>query len=153
MAVVRQRMWVVLLTLRPPNEVFELTYETAASIGLSPDDLVADDWSPCQEAAERLRQDSDFPKVWSVPSAALPGTQNVVIFGPRVAIPYQSQIIDPDLDVPCSVVAESTSAPEVLLRLTRFRGSPHAELDNWKRNEPFLFAEPAFPAASPGSDE
>jgi len=151
--VVRQRMWVVLLTLRPPNEVFELTYETAAKIGLSPDDLVADDWSRCQEVAELLRQDPDFPKTWSVPSSALPGTQNVVIFGPRVAIPYQGQIIDPGLDMPCSVVAESTPPPEVLLSLTRFRGSPHAELENWKRDEPFLFAEPAFPAASPGSNE
>lgn len=152
-AVVRQRVWVVLLALRPPDEVFELTYQSARDIGLSPDDLVSDDWSRCQDVAERLRQDGHFPKVWSVPSAALPGTQNVVIFGPRVAIPYQSQIIDPGIDLPCSVVAESTPPPEVLLDLTRYRGSSHPELENWKRDEPFSFAEPAFPASSPGGHE
>lgn len=149
--VVRQRMWVVRLLLMPPGEVFELTYETAPTIGLTADDLVSEDWSRCQDVAEHLRQDPDFPKTWSVPSAALPGTQNVVIFGPRVAIPYQAQVIDPGLDVPCSVVAESTAPPEILLTITRFRGSPHAELENWKRQEPFVFAEPAFPAGSPGS--
>src|SRR2546422_1135525 len=140
--VVRQRVWVALLAVRPPDEIFELTYETAGEIGLSPDDLVADDFGNCQEVAERLRQDPNFPNVWSVPSAALPGTQNVVIFGPRVAIPYQSHIIDASLDVPCSVVAESTPPPAALLGLTRFRGSPHRELELWKRNEPFVFAEP-----------
>jgi hypothetical protein len=148
--VVRQRMWVVRLQLMPPGDVFELTYDTAPNIGLTPDDLVSEDWSRCQDVAEHLRLNPDFPKIWSVPSAALPGTQNVVIFGPRVAIPYQSQVIDPGLDMPSSVVAEKTPPPEILLTLTRFRESPHAELDKWKRHEPFVFAEPAFPAGSPG---
>jgi len=133
----------------PAGEVFELTYDNASDVGLDPDDLVADDWSRCQEVAERLRLNPDFPKIWSVPSAALPGTQNVVIFGPRVAVPYQSQVIDPWLDMPCSVVAESSPPPEALLRITRFHGSPHTEVDNWKRKEPFVFAEPTFPAGRP----
>src|SRR6266568_1069311 len=148
-AVIRQRMWAIRLPLMPAGEVFELTYDNASDVGLDPDDLVADDWSRCQEVAERLRLNPDFPKIWSVPSAALPGTQNVVIFGPRVAVPNQSQVIDTWLDMPCSVVADSSPPPDALLRITLFHGSPHTEVDNWKRKEPFVFAEPTFPAGRP----
>ena len=33
------------------DEVLDVSYETAPSLGLQPEDLVSDDWSACQAAA------------------------------------------------------------------------------------------------------
>jgi hypothetical protein len=46
-------------------------------------DLVDDDHSACQGAGSRLGFAEAEPKAWIYPSAALPGTRNVVIFGAR----------------------------------------------------------------------
>jgi hypothetical protein len=65
-----------------------------------------------------------------------------VIFGERVAVPYLNEIVDPSIDVPASIVAERSTAPESLLSLVRFHGSPHAEFDSWKAGGGFVFKEP-----------
>jgi hypothetical protein len=46
-------------------------------------DLVDDDHSACQEAGSRLGFAEAEPKAWIYPSAALPESRNVVIFGAR----------------------------------------------------------------------
>jgi len=144
---VRQRIWVARLRLLIPDRYLELTYDTADQLGLHPEDLVADDPTMCQQTAERLRNDLSVPDVWVVPSAALPGTQNVVVFGPRVVIPYQGVPYDEDLDVPASVVAEATPPPEQLLGLVRYRGQDHAEFEEWRAHRKYVFREPGFPVA------
>jgi hypothetical protein len=126
------------------EDVFDLSYETADEMELEPQQLIADDYGPCQEFADRCRSDSRMPQMLRVPSAALPGTKNLVVFGPRVAAPY---LVDPlgPVDVPLSMVSDGAVPPAAIFPLVRFLGAPHAEYEAWARGDPFDFAEPAFP--------
>ena len=116
----------------------EITFDSAAEFGIAPEELVADDHRPCQQLAARIRR--SFPGA-IVPSAALPGTSNVVLFGPRVAAPY---LVAPvaDLDVPASITADHGRPPVSLRSLVRFRGQPHAALAAWQTGTSFGFVEP-----------
>ena len=60
-----------------------------------------------------------------MPSAALPGTDNVVLFGERAAAPY---LVEPlsAVDVPASLTADGGRPPLGLLDRVRRRGAPHA---------------------------
>jgi RES domain-containing protein len=118
-----------------------LHYDNAASFELDPEDLISDDWSACQQAAERLRANRSAPKVLITPSAALPGARNVVILDARVAVPYTFEPID-SVDLPVTLAAAGARPPESILDLVRFRGEPHAEFEAWKRGERFQLVEP-----------
>lgn len=61
-------------------------FESAELAGFDPESLIDDDQSACQAEGQRLRA-SDFAGVL-YPSAALPGEQNLVLFGPRILLPW-----------------------------------------------------------------
>lgn len=136
---VRLGVWVI---RHDDAEIFDVTFESAPRLGLHADDLVDDDWTACQEAAERLRGDRSAPKVLRTPSAALPGTTNIVILEPRVGIPYSATPLD-RVDLPVSLAAAGARPPQSLLPLVRYRDQPHAELEAWRRGERFQLVEPA----------
>ncbi len=143
-AEVRQRIWAARVVL--PDDAGEavLNFATARSFGLEPRALVADDHDACQRFAERWR--GEHPGgVLRVPSAALPGTQNLVLLGPRLLVDYQVALWDGDLDVPAAVIADRAQPPASLLPLVRHRGMAHAEYEAWRRGRAFVFSEPAFP--------
>jgi RES domain-containing protein len=135
---IRLGVWAIRLLV---DEIVTVGYENAEELGLRPEDLVADDWGPCQQAAERLREDRAAAKILRVPSAALPGARNLVILEPRVAIPYTMQPLD-RLDTPVTLAAAGGRPPESLLRLVRYRGEEHAELQAWRTGVPFQLTEP-----------
>lgn len=86
------------------------------------DELVADDYTVCQALADELRAAGRVGAV--VPSAALPGTRNVVLFGGRVTAPYeQIELRGPELRA--SITGEHGSALASLVTMVRFRGMPH----------------------------
>ncbi len=60
----------------------EITFDNADTYGLSADDLVADNQTACRDLARQFRNDPDGPRALVVPSAALPGTQNLVLLDP-----------------------------------------------------------------------
>jgi hypothetical protein len=127
--------------MRLPSDLStDIEFSDAANWGIGPDDLVADDYGPCQALADRLRTDAGAPKAIRVPSAALPGTRNLVIFGERVSIPYQWTPVDA-IDVPASVVAAYARPPAELFPLIRHPGAVHAELAAWLRGEAYRFAD------------
>ena len=81
-----------------------------------------------------------------VPSAALPGTQNIVLFGARVASGYLARPLSA-LDVPASITAEAGRPPESLPEIVRYRGEPHPELVAHELGRPFRFTEPDWSLA------
>lgn len=97
----------------PVDDLFEVVFA---------DDLVADDYGPCQELADRLRAAGHPGAI--VPSAALPGTRNVVLFGGRSSAPYQDAVRGAT-DVPASITGEHGEALATLITRVRFRGRPH----------------------------
>ena len=138
----RMRTW----ALRVDVEGFvEIGFPEARDFGIDPDALVADDYGACQELADRQRATGVRGMI--VPSAALPGTRNLVLFGERVAAGYLDTPIDASLDVPSSMTADRGAAPMSLHPLIRRRGVGHPELEAWQAGRTFEFHEPdwAFP--------
>ncbi len=128
----RLRLWAV----RVPGPIFEISFGNAQDFSVAPYDLVADDWGPCQELAARVAANSALPDTFAVPSAALPGTVNIVIVGPRVAVPFDAEVID-DIDVPVAHTAEDARALASLVPLVRYRGMRHLAYDAWAAGMPF----------------
>jgi len=131
-----ERTWVLRLEI---DELTEIGFDNAQNFGLHPEDLVDDDVRRCQTLAGELRG-ARVPGIF-VPSAALPGTLNVVLFGARVGSPY---LLEPfgAVDVPASITADDGQPPMSLLNLVCFRGDDHAALEAWRRGDDFEFDEP-----------
>ena len=123
LAYVRERTWAVRVDLAG---CLRVTLEDAAEHGISPGDLVGDDHEPCRRWAERLRATGVPGAI--VPSAALPGTENIVLFGDRVAAPYLAPPLSP-VDVPASLTAEGARPLDTLVPLVRLRGEPYVAPD------------------------
>jgi|SRR5680860_1254782 len=122
-------------------EAVEIGFESsAADFGIEPDDLVGDRHAACQALADRLRADSSLPKALIVPSAALPGTRNLVLLGAKEAIPYQWTPIDGG-DIPACAITKASRPPDGLLGKVRFAGDPHAELDAWRNGRRYELAD------------
>lgn len=132
----RARTWALRLG---GDALTEVTFENAHEFGVDGAALVDDDPASCQAFAMRLR-DAGVPGV-IVPSAALPGTRNVVLFGARVGSPYALEPLGA-VDVPASITAEAGRPIVSLLDLVRFRGDPHAALTALESGGEFEFAEP-----------
>jgi hypothetical protein len=128
----RLPIWAVRLVLPgdPVRIDFDAAHSGATPAPISAGDLIADDQLGCRAFGDAIRADPAAPKVLRVPSAALPGTENVVIFGARAMIEY---LATPrrDQQVPASPVAVSAHAARGLLPLTRHRGRPHAGYEAW----------------------
>jgi hypothetical protein len=98
------------------------------------DEWVADNYAACQDLADTLRAAGHAGAI--VPSAALPGTQNIVLFGGRVAAPYEQLDVRP-FELRASITGEHGAALAALVRLVRFRGTPHPGAG-------FAFREPSW---------
>ena len=133
--VVSTRTWALEV---PLDDLPEITFDNAEQFAISPEELVGDDHGPCQELAGRLR--AEIPGA-IVPSAALPGTRNIVLFGPRVAAPYLSRPVS-TLDIAASITADGAHPPQSLRARVRFVGEVHPALDAWRDGSDFRFMEP-----------
>jgi hypothetical protein len=105
-----------------------LTFATAEQWGIKAADLVADDPTACRDLGRRLRRTY---RALIVPSAALPGTSNLVVFGARVLASYGAPVVDSDMDVPSAPTADRGRPPAAVLSLVCHRGAQHAGLAAW----------------------
>lgn len=113
---VASRLWVADLShldLAPIEDLLD-------QVGLTPRDLVDDDWSRCQAAGVQLAAAGHT--ALTVPSAALPHTRNLVLFGQRLAIPFGDAA--EAVDVPCAVVADRTHGAGSVMPSVRHYGTP-----------------------------
>lgn len=117
-------MWV--LRVRETNIADYSTFELAEAAGFPPDALVSEDYQRCQAEAQRLR-DEGFRGVLA-PSAALPGSVNLTLFGRRLAVSWNH----PETTLMASFVRAKQLAvgrpPDELLQAVRHRGEAHAGL-------------------------
>jgi hypothetical protein len=126
---------------------FALTFDNAEQFGLSPDDLVADDHGPCRALAQAFRRGG--PSAFIAPSAALPGTHNLVVLEPRVLAAWSQRPLD-EIDWPGSLTSQDGRCPEGLWGVVHYRqaGTKHAALDAWDSGHQFVFEEPEVSMAS-----
>jgi hypothetical protein len=141
----RYPLWAIRVNLDEPP--LELTFDNAGRFGLAAEDLVADDHGPCRGLAQAFRQDG--PKAFLAPSAALPGTTNLVVLEPRVLAPWDQVPLD-EIDWPGSLAAQDGRCPEGLWNFVHYRGTSttHQGLEAWRNGEPFVFEGPSVSAAS-----
>jgi RES domain-containing protein len=132
---VKTRTWALEV---PLDDLTEITFDTAADYGIGAEDLVADDRRACQQLAAQLR--GQVPGI-IVPSAALPGTRNVVLFGARVAMPYLTTPVS-TIDIPASITAQDGRPLISLLDRVRFVGDVHPALHAWQHGTAFRLVEP-----------
>ena len=137
----RVALWVLRVSL--DQAPLELTYDNAADWGVDPEDLVAGDQDPCRDLAQRLRDDPELPSILIAPSAALPGTRNLVILDERVEVDYHRDPIDL-IDVPVALAAQDGHAAEGLWQLVHHREAPlrHPELEAWENGDEYEFDQP-----------
>jgi len=132
-------LWVLKVDV---SEMFDLTFSTARLVGLTATQLVEDDLGHTQRAGEQYgRLASSFSKVWRYPSAALPGTTNIVVFGARRMVPYD---LNPTsrLQIPGSLAAAQAVAPVELAGVMRHFGEPHAGLRAWVSGNVYVLPQP-----------
>jgi hypothetical protein len=142
----RYPLWAIRVQLAGPP--LELTFESAGDHGLTPENLVADDQGPCRSLAARVREART--QSFTAPSAALPGTTNLIVLEPRVITGW-NQIPFDATDWPGSLAAQDGRCPEGLWDHVHFRAAApgtHAELEAWERGATFRFQEPEVSMAS-----
>jgi hypothetical protein len=126
----RPPTWAVRVGLAPAD-VVQISFDEPDP--LSAEDLVDDDLTACQDFAAALRADPAGPDAIIAPSAALPGTRNLILLGPRVLAPYLVDAIDPVIDISGAVTAVRGRAPLNLRELVHYRGADarHPGLTSW----------------------
>ncbi len=135
-------MWAARLDFEP-GDVLELTFDNTLQNGIRPEQLVGDDHGPCQVLARQMRP--NYAGL-IVPSSALPGASNIVLFGPRAMAPYHSDPPDADLDVPTALLTEHGGPPISLTDFVCYRGVAHAGLRAWEGGQPQPVVRPVYPA-------
>ena len=137
----RAPLWAAKILL--DEDPLEITFDTAAEVGVTPDDLVSDDQTACRALAQRFREDPQAPRAFVAPSAALPGTRNLVLLDPFVALSYELAPLASE-DVPVAMAAQDGRCPEGLWDLVHYRSTPtiHPALDAWQSGDGFEFVEP-----------
>jgi hypothetical protein len=103
------------------------TFADAAARGFPADALVDDDHARCRAQAQLLRAQGVDGII--APSAALPGSRCVTLFGARVATGWNS---DPRLAASIPTISAARGAPPVgLVERVRHYDDSHSGLDAW----------------------
>lgn len=101
------------------------TFEKAEAAGFPPEALVDDDHERCQKEAQRLVNLGAGGVLG--PSAALPGSVNLTLFGPRVPVKWGAKTAGVASAIPAQRIAEG-SPPSRLVDRVRFFGAEHVQL-------------------------
>jgi RES domain-containing protein len=122
-------LWAILIDAEGS---IDITFDNCAlEYAITPEELIGDDYTPTQALATRLRDAG--VQGFTVPSAALPGTDNLILFGPRVAHPYLAVPVTLE-ECPTGHLSDGARPAQEVLPLVRFMGAPHAALDAWTAN-------------------
>lgn len=104
-------------------------FETAEDVGFEPEALIDDDQAACRAEGRRLRE-TGFAGVL-YPSAALPGEENLVLFGPRILLPWGASRRLAS-GIPASKLTVGAPPRELLPRV-RHVGARHAGYTEYQR--------------------
>jgi hypothetical protein len=135
----RMGIWAMRVTL--DADPVALTFDDVGRYGLDAADLVSDDHAACRALAEALYAGGVRSVV--APSAALPGTANMVVLEPAAIIDYHAEPIDPE-DRPAALLAQHGRCPENLWDHVHFRGAgaSHPALEAWEAGDAYVFEQP-----------
>lgn len=130
-------LWTALIDL---DALTQVDFKDCVKYGLTPDELVGDDYVPTQALADDVRGSGAVGMI--VPSAALPGTYNLILFGVRVLNPFLSQPLTPE-EIPTGHLTDGARSPAEVVSNVRWFGAPHKALEQWKTTGSYdLFDDP-----------
>lgn len=130
-------LWTALIGL---DDLTQVDFKDCVKYGLTPDELVGDDYVPTQALADDVRGSGAVGMI--VPSAALPGTYNLILFGVRVLNPFLSQPLTPE-EIPTGHLTDGARSPAEVVSNVRWFGAPHKALEQWKTTGSYdLFDDP-----------
>jgi RES domain-containing protein len=124
-ALVRMPMWVAEVHVQRVADYG--TFERAEAAGFSADALIDDDYSRCQEEGKRLRE-AGFQGI-AAPSAALPNSLNLTLFGPRIASTWRLRPLLAS-SIPAMKIAVG-APPEGVVERVRQRGERHESYEEF----------------------
>lgn len=125
-ALVRMPMWVAEVNVQRIADYG--SFEKSEAAGFAADALIDDDYARCQEEGSRLRG-TGFQGVLA-PSAALSGSLNLTLFGPRVASTWRARPLLAS-SIPATKIAVGSPAEGVVERV-RHKGEKHALYDEFR---------------------
>ena len=122
------------------DDVTRVDFDDCAEYGLTPAELVGDDYAPTQALAEVVRDSEATAMI--VPSAALPGTHNLILFGVRVLNPFLGAPFAPE-EIPTGHVTDGARPPAEVVPHVRWFGTSHKAVEEWKTTGKYaLFDDP-----------
>jgi len=127
-AIVRPCFVISIVSPSPTSSSKERIGDCAA-YGIAPEELVGDDYTATRRFAEAVRATGVDGMI--VPSAALPGTYNAVLFGTRLLVPYLDEPLDPE-QVATGHLTDGARPPAEVRSLVRWFGDPHLALEAWR---------------------
>jgi RES domain-containing protein len=125
-ALVRMPIWVAEVHVQRIADYS--SFEKADAAGFPPEALVEDDYSLCQAEGRRLRA-AGVQGVLA-PSAALTGSKNLTLFGPRIASTWDSRPLLAS-SIPATKIAVG-APPEGIVERVRYRGEEHALYEEFR---------------------
>jgi FXSXX-COOH protein len=137
---IRRNLFVGYVRLR---RVLHVDIPAASDMGIEPEALVGDDYAVTRNWLDGILQSLPRLEGLRVPSAALPGTENLVLFGARRPSPYPGPGRRA-VDLPMAAIGLDASAIERLTaRVTRFGASPHPAVAAFRAGRPYGFTQPS----------
>lgn len=118
-------LWVAVVDI---DDVIRVDFDDCAGYGLTPDELVGDDYTRTQALAGTVRDGG--AAAMTVPSAALPGSHNLIVFGARVLHPYLSAPLSLE-EMPTGHLSDAAAAPAEVVSHVRWLGEPHPAVQQW----------------------
>jgi hypothetical protein len=111
------------------SDVKRVDFDECATYGCTPDELIGDDYAPTQLLADEVR--ASGASVMVVPSAALPGTHNLILSGVRVLHPFLWQPFAPE-EIPTGHLTDGARVAAGVASHVRWFGSEHSAVAQWK---------------------
>jgi RES domain len=130
-------LWTAVLDI---DEVTRIDFDNCATYERTADEIVGDDFGPTQALADTVRSDGAGAMI--VPSAALPGTHNLILFGLRLLHPYLWEPLMRE-EIPTGHLTDGARVPAEVTAHVRWRGAPHRAVEQWNSTGAYdLFDDP-----------
>jgi RES domain len=130
-------LWTAVIDI---DDVTRVDFADCERYGCTADELVGEDYTPTQVLADDVRSSGATAMV--VPSAALPGSHNLILFGERLLHPFLWEPVMPE-EIPTGHLSDGARAPAEVADHVRWFGTTHAAAEQWKATGAYdLFDDP-----------
>jgi len=110
------------------DDVTRVDFADCERYGHTADELVGDDYTATQALGDAVRASGATAMV--VPSAALPGTHNLIVFGVRLLHPFLWEPLMPE-EIPTGHLSDGARAAAEVFSNVRWFGTAHTAAEQW----------------------